>query len=144
MRRLSCGYDLIRDATLLIRYHDQPLRPQRVDLLRMMQRFSAPGVDTARLMGELFDLKRADTLGKAPSCFYYVDEIERMREMCRELMANHEAFSIKTLALTGGDLIARGMTPGPHVGAALKRALEATIVGTVANDKAALLEFLGL
>lgn len=144
MRRLSCGNDLIRDATLLIRYHDQPLRPQRVDLLRMMQRFSAPGVDTARLMGELFDLKRADTLGKAPSCFYYVDEIERMREMCRELMANHEAFSIKTLVLTGGDLIARGMTPGPHVGAALKRALEATIAGAVANDKAALLEFLGL
>ena len=50
----------------------------------------------------------------------------------------------KRQALTGGDLIARGMTPGPHVGAALKRALEATIVGTVANDKAALLEFLGL
>lgn len=144
MRRLSCPNDLVRDATLLIRFHDAPLRPERIDLLRMMQRFSGPGVETARLMGELFDLKRADTLGKAPSCFYYVEEIERMREMCRELLANHEAYSVKTLDLTGADLIAAGMSPGPRVGAALERALEATIVGEAPNAKAPLLDYLGL
>ena len=144
MRRLSCGNDLIRDACLLIRYHDEPLGPERIDLLRMMQRFSAEGVDTPRLMGELFDLKRADTLGKAPRCFYYVEEIERMREMVRELIANGEAYSVKTLNLKGSDLIAAGMAPGPRIGEALKRALEATIRGAVPNERGALLSYLDL
>lgn len=144
MRRLSCGNDLMRDVALLIKYHDKPLRPERIDILRMMQLMAAQGVDVPRLMGELFDLKRADTLGKAPACFYYVEEIERMRELCRELLANREAYSVKTLDIAGGDLIAAGMAPGPAVGAALKRALEATIVGTVPNEKAELLAYLGL
>ncbi|MDO4437010.1 MAG: HD domain-containing protein [Coriobacteriaceae bacterium] len=143
MRRLSCGNDLMRDVTLLIQYHDQPLRPERVDLLRMMQRFAAGGVDVPRLMGELFDLKRADTLGKAQRCFYYVDEIERMREMVRELIANHEVYSIKTLDLAGADLITAGMAPGPHIGAALNRALEAAITGAVPNERPALMAYLG-
>lgn len=144
MRRLSCGNDLMRDVALLIKYHDKPLRPERIDILRMMQLMAAQGVDVPRLMGELFDLKRADTLGKASACFYYVEEIERMRELCRELLANREAYSVKTLDIAGGDLIAAGMAPGPAVGAALKRALEATIVGAVPNEKAELLAYLGL
>ncbi|MFR3450465.1 MAG: HD domain-containing protein [Collinsella sp.] len=116
MRRLSCSNDLIRDVSLLIHDHDRPLDPDRISLLRQMQRLARSGVDTARLMGELFDLKRADTLGKASGCFYYVEEIERMREMCRELLANREAYSIKTLDLAGSDLIACGMAPGPRIG----------------------------
>ena len=95
-------------------------------------------------MGELLDLKRADTLGKASGCFYYVEEIERMREMCRELLANREAYSIKTLDLAGSDLIACGMAPGPRIGEALNRALEGVIVGAVANEREALLSYLGL
>ena len=144
MRRLSCGSDLIRDTCLLIRHHDRPMTTERSDLLRVMQVFSGEGVDTARLMGELFDLKRADTLGKAPSCFYYVEEIERMREIVRELLANREAYSIGTLALSGRDLIAAGVKPGPRIGELLRRALDATIDGRVPNDRDALLAFLDL
>ena len=66
-------------------------------------------------MNELFDLKRADTFGKAPSCFYYVEEIERMREMVRELVATGEAYSLSTLDLGGRDLIAAGVKPGKQV-----------------------------
>ncbi|MFR2950876.1 MAG: HD domain-containing protein, partial [Collinsella intestinalis] len=143
MRRLSCSNDLIRNVSLLIHDHDRPLDPDRISLLRQMQRFARSGVDTARLMGELLDLKRADTLGKASGCFYYVEEIERMREMCRELLANREAYSIKTLDLAGSDLIARGMAPGPRIGEALNRALEGAIGGAVANEREALLAYLG-
>ena len=144
MRRLGMASDLIRDVCLLIRYHDRPMRPEREDLLRVMRLLSGGGVETARLMGELFDLKRADTLGKAPICFYYVDEIERMREMARELLANDEAYSLKTLHLTGGDLIAAGMESGPRIGELLNRALDACIAGKVANDREALLAYLGV
>lgn len=141
MRRFSCNNDLIRDACLLIRFHDEPMRPTRERLLYMMGNIAGEGVDTHRLMDELFDLKRADTLGKAPSCFYYVEDIEHMRAMTHELFESGEAYSIKTLALTGGDLIAAGMTPGPQIGAALKRALEATMRGEVANEREDLLAY---
>ena len=141
MRRLSCAGDLVRDACLLIRYHDRPMRPERSGLLRAMQLLAGEGTDAPRLMGELLDLKRADTMGKAPSCFYYVDEIERMREMVRELLANGEAYSLRTLDLTGADLIAVGMEPGPQLGAALQRALDAVIAGQVPNRKEELLAY---
>ena len=80
--------------------------PSAPDLLGVMRLFAGSALDTPRLMNELFDLKRADALGKAPSCHGYIDEIERMREMVRELVANGEAYSTATLALKGRDLIA--------------------------------------
>ena len=144
MERLSCPKELVRDACLLIRYHDRPLEAERASLLRMMSRFAGAGVDTIRLMNELFDLKRADTFGKAPSCFYYVEEIERMREMVRELVATGEAYSLSTLDLGGRDLIAAGVKPGKQVGDLLQRALDAAIDGVVSNDRSALLAYLNL
>ena len=56
-------------------------------------------------MDELMDLKRADTLGKAPSCFYYVETIEEMRAMAHELLEAGEPYTLKMLAINGGDLI---------------------------------------
>lgn len=144
MRRLGLNDSLVSDACTLIRYHDMPLEAERTSLLNAMNLFDRAGCDVPRLMGELFDLKRADTLGKAPSCFYYVEEIERMREMVRELLANGEAYSLKTLALTGGDLIAAGVRPGPRIGELLHRALQAVMDGRVPNDAPRLLAFLGL
>ena len=144
MRRLALPGDVIRDACMLIRYHDLPMMAEREDLLRVMHIFSGEGMDTPRLMGELFDIKRADALGKAPSCFYYVEEIERMREMVRELIANDEAYSMATLHLAGRDLIAAGIKPGPRIGELLRRALKATMQGRVPNRTDDLLAFLDL
>ena len=144
MRRLSCPSDLIRDTCLLIRLHDRPLRAEREDLLRLLASLAAAGTDVARLAGELFDLKRADTLGKDPRCFYYVEDIERMREMVRELLANGEAYSVRTLAICGRDLVEAGVQPGPRIGELLARALEAAITAAVPNERAHLLAYLGI
>ena len=144
MERLSCPKELVRDACLLIRYHDRPLEAERRSLLRMMSCLAGAGVDTIRLMNELFVLKRADTFGKVPSCFYYVEEIERMREVVRELVATGEAYSLSTLDLSGRDLIEAGVKPGRQVGELLQRALDAAIDGVVPNDRSALLAYLNL
>ena len=142
MHRLACPSEVMRDACLLIRYHDRPMSAERSDLLRVMGLFAGSGLDTPRLMNELFDIKRADTLGKAPSCFYYVKDIERMREMVRELLANNEAYSVGTLAVSGADLIAAGVAPGPRIGALLRRALDVTVDGLVPNKRDDLLAYL--
>ena len=144
MGRLGCSRGLVRDACLIIRYHDRPIRCERSDILGVMRAFAGEGVDTARLMDELWDIKRADTLGKAESCFYYVDEIERMRALTHELLAAGEAYSLKALAISGGDLVAAGVAPGPRIGELLGWALDACIAGEVPNDRTALLALLGL
>lgn len=144
MRRLGLCDNLVRDVCLLISYHDLPLYPERSSLLKGMSLFAGEGRDAPRLIGELFDLKRADTLGKATFCFSYVEEIERMREMARELVANGDAYSIATLDLTGRDLIQAGVEPGPRIGQLLDRALDATISGAAPNSKNDLLAYLRL
>ena len=141
MRRLARPTEIIRAACLLIRYHDRPLTAERTNLLEMLRLLSGGGADAPRLMGELLDLKRADALGKASSCFSYIAEIERMREMVRELVANGEAYSASTLALKGRDLVAAGVAPGPRIGELLGRALEATMAGEVPNRAEDLLAY---
>ena len=142
MRRLGLPAALIREVCLLVRYHDTPLKAERTPLLKMMGRFSGEGLDTARLMEELFDLRRADTLGKAPACYGYLEDIERMRAQVRALAAHGAAYSLKTLDLSGSDLVAAGVAPGPQVGALLKQALDACVAGAVPNERAALLAHL--
>ena len=144
MRRLGMPGELIREACLLIRHHDRPMRAERADLLSVMHLFSGEGLQTGRLMGELFDLKRADTLGKAPSCLYYVEDIERMREMTCELIANGDPYSLKMLAVTGKDIIAAGVELGPRIGELLNRALDGCMAGRVDNDRDALIAYLDL
>ena len=144
MDRLALSHDLVRDVCLLIKYHDKPLRPERSCLLNMMRALSGEGVDTPRLMDELMDLKRADTLGKAPSCFYYVETIEEMRAMAHELLKAGEPYTLKMLAINGGDLIRAGVKPGPELGQLLNSALDAVIEDNIPNDREALLVHLNL
>lgn len=144
MDRLALSHDLVRDVCLLIKYHDKPLRPERSCLLNMMRALSGEGVDTPRLMDELMDLKRADTLGKAPSCFYYVETIEEMRTLAHELLEAGEPYTLKMLAINGGDLIRAGVQPGPELGQLLNAALDAVIEDNVPNDREALLTHLHL
>lgn len=110
----------------------------------MMRALSGEGVDTARLVDELMDLKRADTLGKAPSCFYYVETIEEMRAMAHELLKAGEPYMLKMLAINGGDLIRAGVKPGPELGQLLNSALDAVIEDNIPNEREALLVHLNL
>lgn len=144
MDRLALSHDLVRDVCLLIKYHDKPLRPERSCLLNMMRALSGEGVDTARLIDELMDLKRADTLGKAPSCFYYVETIEEMRALAHELLKAGEPYTLKMLAINGGDLIRAGVKPGPELGQLLNSALDAVIEDDIPNEREALLVHLNL
>ena len=144
MRRLALPRAVIDEACLLIRHHDRPLCASRSDMLGILNALSGEGRDALRLADELFDLKRADTLGKAPFCFSYVGDIEEMRRLAHELAAAGGAYSLKTLALAGGDLVRAGVEPGPRVGEMLERALKAQMAGEVENRTDVLLGWLGL
>ena len=105
----------------------------------MMRLLSGEGIDTPRLIDELMDLKRADTLGKAPSCFYYVETIEEMRSLAHDLLEAGEPYTLKMLAINGGDLIRAGVKPGPELGQLLNASLDAVIEDNIPNEREALL-----
>lgn len=144
LRRLAIPDHVAREACLLIKYHDAPLEPARMSLLKMAGNFSREGMDASRLMHSLFALMRADALGKAPACRSYIGEIDELEREFDRLMDEGAAYSVKTLAVKGGDLIAAGVEPGRGVGEMLNRALAAQVAGKVSNSRADLLSYLGL
>ena len=127
--RLAVPGEVARDACLLIRYHDTPLRAERQDLLRMMGRMAGAGRDTARLMGELFDLKRADTLGKAPSVLLLRGgDRAHARDGPRAYRETESRTAPPRSRSRARDLIAAGVAPGPRIGQMLSAALDAAIL----------------
>ena len=68
------------------------------------------------------------------------------RPSCLRMLASCFILSLIhiSLALTGRDLIAAGVAPGPRIGQMLSAALDAAISGVVPNETAALLSWLDL
>ena len=67
-----------------------------------------------------------------------------MRALARELLAAGEPYTLKMLAVNGGDLIRAGVKPGPELGRLLNAALEAVIEDNFPNEREALLAHLNL
>lgn len=91
---------------------------------------------------ELSALMRADNLAQSPALRCRQAWIDAMERLGHEILNRAACFSLKDLAVDGRDLIAAGYVPGPELGAALKKLLNAVIDGEAANEKAALLAYL--
>ncbi len=134
LRRLHLDNDTISKGELLIRYHDQrpKLSPKYVRRL-----ISKTGIDA---FPSLLELKRADTKGQnpvtIPEKLEYIDELDRL---FHELTADGNEFNIRTLKLTGSDLIEMGISQGKEIGSILKEMLDMVIDGKIENDRKALL-----
>ena len=144
MRRLGVADRTVREASTLIRYHDMPVTLSREGLLKLFGFLSVGGLDVRWMFDALVDLRCADALGKASFCFSYVDDLERLRVAGHDLLDRGEAYSLRQLDLDGAALIERGVKPGPRMGELLQRALDDVVAGKVPNERAALLEDLGL
>ena len=60
--------------------------------------------------------------------------------MYEEILAKKQCVSLKELAVTGKDLIAAGIQPGPEIGRILNELLEMVIEDPELNEKVILLE----
>ena len=68
-----------------------------------------------------------------------LERIEAVEKLYHEIMEKHQCVSLKTLAVTGRDLIATGMKPGPQMGAVLQELLEMVLDQPEMNEKEKLL-----
>ena len=141
MGRLAIPNDVARAAEALIRLHDRPMTPTTKSVRRTLVKLEqlCPGRATS-LAFDLLDLKRADSLAKAPEHRDYAIEVGSIGEVLRREVAAGPTLSVRDLAVGGGDVIReRGMVPGPGVGLVLDSLLSQVVAGELENSREALL-----
>lgn len=135
LRRLKFDNATIRNTCRLIRYHDLRPTPAAEDVRRSMN-----------LIGEdLFPLylkvQKADLL--AQSTYRREEKLARLggvTEIYQGILERGECTSLKTLAVSGKDLINAGHPAGPELGDLLERLLDCVLKDPSLNTKEKLLE----
>lgn len=136
MTRLKADSYTLETVTNLVRYHDYPLTSEKKIIKRRLNKF---GED---FLLKLIKLKRADNGAKNPLYvergLYELDEIERT---FREIIADGECFTLKSLKINGHDLISMGLE-GKEIGVMLERILYEVIDGKLENDRGEIIKFI--
>ncbi len=133
MRELRLDSDTIRQVKQLVKWHDVPLEATQACMRRWLNRMGESA------LRRLLLLKRADTLGQAPTLCERQKEIDRLEAVLQQVLKESLCFSLKDLAVKGNNLIAAGVPIGPPVGELLKRLLTEVIEERCPNDREALL-----
>lgn len=137
LRRLKFDNDTIHMVCRLVRYHDygNSLEPDMRMARRAMNKIGEDAFPA------FFAVKRADIL--AQSLFLRREKLERLdkwQSLYREILDMGQCVSLKTLAVSGKDLIAAGWEPSRELGRALGKLLELVMEDPEYNTKDKLLE----
>lgn len=135
LRRLKFDNDTTNKVVKLVQYHDYRMPAEPKNVRRAMNKI---GED---LFPYYLEVRKADTL--AQSEYLQEEKLQNIKDvtLCyEEILAKKECVSLKTLAITGSDLIENGMKPGKEIGAVLSKLLEIVIENPEYNTKDKLLE----
>ena len=137
LRRLKFDNDTIRKVTRLVKWHDDRPAGTTKSVRRAVNRI---GED---LFPYYLEVQQADML--AQSEYRRAEKQERLdkvKEAYEVIMNEHQCVSLKTLAVTGKDLIQAGYKPGREIGETLNRLLEEVLADPQKNQKEVLLSML--
>lgn len=137
LRRLKFDNDTINKVSRLVRYHDygNGVDPDLRIVRRGMYKI---GEDIFPL---LFPVRYADIM--AQSDYKREEKLEilaKWESLYREIIAQKQCVSLKTLDITGSDLIAAGMKPGREIGSLLNTLLELVLERPEYNTREILLK----
>ena len=137
LRRLKFDNDTIRKVTRLVKWHDDRPEGTTKSVRRAVNRI---GED---LFPYYLEVQQADML--AQSEYRRAEKQERLdkvKEAYEVILNEHQCVSLKTLAITGKDLIQAGYKPGREIGETLNRLLEEVLADPQKNQKEILLGIL--
>ena len=123
---------LITRVSTLVRWHGVCFQYEPKSIRRLLSRH---GED---VVWQLLTLDRGDSRGKpgddnqAP--------FDLFEENLRRILDEAQAFSLKNLAVSGRDLIAAGIEPGPRLGQVLNQLLAEVVDGNLINSRQALVQ----
>lgn len=135
LRRLKFDNDTMHKVVKLVLYHDYRMPAEPKNVRRAMNKIGE------ELFPYYLEVREADTL--AQSEYKQAEKLQNIAEVSkcyREIIEKKECVSLKTLAITGNDLIAYGMQPGKEIGEVLSRLLEIVLEHPEYNTKEKLLE----
>lgn len=135
LRRLKAPVYLIDGAAALIAIHDAPLPTGDAAILKSLNRYGAV------FLRRLCALKCADLDAHAltPDVAARRAEVTAFAARMEEL-ARTGCYTMRQLAVNGGDLMDAGLPAGPAVGRTLHTLLNAVMEGRVPNERGPLLE----
>lgn len=140
MRRMRFDNDTRNSVVTLIKYHDADIKPEAKYIKRWLNKLGSEP-----LLRCLFVLKHSDICGQTlENRAKRLREVDKLFTVLNEVIEQQACFSLKDLAVNGGDLIAAGMKPGKEIGAVLNQMLELVLNDECANDKDALLKAVGI
>ena len=134
LRRLRCD-NAAREAVLrLIEYHDMRPPQEKKSVRRLLVRFGEE--DLRRLLA----CWRADCADRAGDVqrehLIYIRGTETLLE---EILRDESCFSLRDLAVNGGDILALGVEKGPGVGRILQELFRMVLEEELPNDRNTLL-----
>lgn len=132
LTRLKCPNRLKEQVVTLVLRHGDCRRTTEKGIRRLLRKL---GPD---MVWDLLALDRADSRGKPTDDQQEVfDEFEAL---LNRVLTENTCFSLRDLAVSGGDLIALGIPAGPKLGQILDALLNRVSEGELPNEKAALLQ----
>ena len=136
LHRLRFDNDTLHTVCKLVLYHDygNGVEPDMRIIRRAVNRIGEDAFPA------LFEIKRADIL--AQSDYQQREKLElidRWQQLYEEMRDQKQCVSLKSLAVTGSDLIEAGWKPGKELGEILKKLLEIVLEQPDCNTKETLL-----
>ena len=136
LRRLKCDNETMDRVLYLIEKHDTWLPGTEKNMRRFLLH-----EDPARIR-DLLVVQRCDAVAHAPAARdAAIAHVEEWSALLDRVLAQRPCLSLKSLAVSGDDLLTLGMTPGPQVGKLLNELLEQVADGALSNDRNALLQY---
>lgn len=136
--RLKTDNDTRGTVAELVGEHQREIVPQKKYVKRFLGKFSYDFFDL------LMEVKIADTLAHSSMAMGNLEIIDELKKIRREIEKDGECVSIKSLAVSGKDIINEGVSPGKQVGDILNMLLDKVVDGEIINEKEELLKLVKL
>ncbi len=136
LRRLKFDNDTIYTVSRLVHFHDygNGVDPDMRIVRRAIHKI---GEDIFPLV---LSVKYADIMAQSDYLKQEkLDTLEKWKKLFEEITKQKQCVSLKTMAVTGSDLIALGMKPGKEIGTVLQSLLETVLENPENNTKEYLL-----
>lgn len=119
LKRLKFDNDTITKVKKYVRYHDYPIEMTPQAVRRAINEIGE------EYFSQILEIKYADMMAQS---MYQREQkeqnLEKIEKIYKEILDRNECVSLKTLAITGKELMALGVPQGKEIGIILKKLLD--------------------
>lgn len=135
LKRLKFDNDTITKVKKYVKYHDYNIEPQAKTVRRAVNKIGEEYFE------QILEIKYADMMSQSEfKRNEKVEILEKVRDIYKDVLDKKQCVSLKTLNITGNDLIKAGIKQGKMIGVVLNKLLEDVIENPEHNEYEYLLE----